>query len=132
MLGTMLVLLAGAGCERRDDPGQDAPAAVEAPGWSPEAQMRATLSDLVHAQQRYYQEHDRFSTDPGLLVEEYEFRPVGEATVTISFVAADEEAERGYLAVALHPLSDQQCEVQHTLSPVAARETVGEIVCTAP
>jgi hypothetical protein len=131
--GMALVLLAGAGCERREAPPEETRVGTEAPGWSPEAQMRATLSDLIHAQQRHYAELERYADNTAVLIEEFDFTPVGDATVTISFIDAavepEPDPEGGYLAVALHPLSDQRCEVQHTISPLAGRETVGEIVC---
>jgi hypothetical protein len=30
----------------------------------------------------------------------------------------------------MHPLADQRCQQQHTISPVAGTQVAGEIVCT--
>ncbi|MBA4158355.1 MAG: hypothetical protein H0X65_12865 [Gemmatimonadetes bacterium] len=61
----------------------------------------------------------------------YDFAPVGDAIVTINFTGT--APEWGYLAVALHHASDQQCEVHHGQRGAegAEFEFAGEIVCRA-
>lgn len=121
----LALLAASLGCEPRGD--ADVPAQADpAPGWSPEAQMRATLSNLVHAQTRHFEAHGRFGDDPGFLMQQHEFTPVGETTVTITF--AGTRPDRGYLATALHPDSDSACTVQHGHA-LDGREFAGEITC---
>jgi hypothetical protein len=115
-----------AGCQP-DAPPDTADWGSEGPVQSPEEEMRETLSAVVQAQARYYQDHSRYAENTVELQENYDFRPVGSATIIISFSGT--APARGYLASAIHPESDLRCEVYHG-DPIPERQQIaGEIAC---
>jgi hypothetical protein len=121
-----LVLAAlAAACE--PDRTDEAPPAAATAAMAPEPAMRATLEALVRAQAAYYSDHGRFSDSTHVLVDRYDFTPVGEATVVISF--GGNQPDWAYLGVAQHPATDGRCEVQHTSEVMDPRQVVGQIVC---
>jgi hypothetical protein len=93
--------------------------------------MRASLASVVDAQAAFHQDHGRYTAGTDTLTVNYDFAPVGDAIVTINFTGT--APEWGYLAVALHHASDQQCEVHHGQRGAegAEFEFAGEIVCRA-
>jgi hypothetical protein len=122
----LLTTLLLSGCQP-DGPEMDDEAALQALAQSPEEEMRAALAGLVQAQARYYQDHNRYAENTIELQENYDFRPVGLATIIISFSGT--APARGYLASAIHPESDMRCEVYHG-DPIPERQQIaGEIAC---
>jgi hypothetical protein len=124
----MALLLTLWGCpgDRTED--ETMPAA-EAAQLTPEQQMQTALQRMVDAQARHFQDHDRYADSIQVLADDYDFQPVGEAQVTLSFVGT--EPQWGYVANAVHPFSNQRCEVLHGRT-TDGREFAGRIVCEGP
>lgn len=96
---------------------------------SAEEEMRSSLASVVDAQASFYEDHGRYAAGTDTLVANYGFAPVGNATVTINFTGT--APEWGYVAAAIHPNTDQQCEVHHGRRGAEGPEFefAGEIVC---
>jgi hypothetical protein len=120
----LTALVSACGQDRADDPQAVATTATADPG----AAMRATLEDLIRAQAAYHSDHGRFADSTQVLIDRYDFRPQGGATVVVNFQGV--QPDWAYLAVAQHPATDGRCEVQHTREVTDQRQIVGQIVCT--
>ena len=115
-----------AACGRDEAPGEGVAAGAAVAG-DPEQEMRATLERMVEAQSAFFAQNDRFTSEVAVLMEQHGFEPVGSATTVISF--AGTQPEWGYLATALHPTSQRQCEVHHGRAGPDGPEFAGQIVC---
>ncbi len=125
----LAVLLVATGCPRETDPTVDQ-VAIEAPAVAavhPVEQMHSSLGTLVQAQAEFHQDHGRFAEDLGILIDEYGFAPVGDATVTLHFEGT--APQHGYIARAVHPNVAEQCEVHHGETVPEGEQFRGEIVC---
>jgi hypothetical protein len=123
--GVMVLLLALWGCPG-DRPAEDAAPATEATQLTPEQQMQTSLQRVVDAQASHFQDHNRYADSIQILIDNYGFQPVGEEQVVINFQGTN--PQWGYVATAVHPFSNQQCEVLHGRS-TDGREFAGRIVC---
>jgi len=132
ILQTLVVLTSAivfVGCDTAPDT-ERAPGAAELPPpaeQQPEQQMRATLANVVEAQAAFYNDHGRFSDDPALLMDEYGFMPVGDASVVINFGGT--APNWGYLATAIHPTAPVGCEVYHGRPGPDEPQFAGAIEC---
>jgi hypothetical protein len=126
----LALVLALGGCGDRTTEDQTAPAA-EAAQMTPEQQMQSALQRVVDAQASYFRDHNRYSDSLGVLVDDYGFQPVGEAQVALQFAERETEPQWGYVATAVHPFSNQRCEVLHGRT-TDGREFAGQIVCEGP
>jgi len=125
----MVLLLALWGCPG-DRPAEETAPAAEATQMTPEQQMQTALQRVVDAQARHFQDHNRYADSLMTLVD-YGFQPVGEAQVALGFAERETDPRWGYLANAIHPFSNQQCEVLHGRT-TDGREFAGQIECTGP
>lgn len=126
----LAILVAAVGCNgEREQPATEQPATETAVTTETAAaeEMRSTLARLVEAQSAYFDDQGRFADGTAVLIEDYGFAPVGDATAALSFQGT--EPQMGYLATAVHPRSAVQCEVHHGRA-ADGREFAGEIVCT--
>jgi hypothetical protein len=123
--GVMVLLLALWGCPG-DRTAEDAAPAAEATQLTPEQQMQTALQRVVDAQASHFQDHDRYADSIQILIDNYGYQPVGEEQVALNF--AQTNPEWGYVATAVHPFSNQQCEVLHGRA-TDGREFAGQIAC---
>lgn len=110
-----------------EEPGPGA----EATQLSPEQQMETSLQQVVEAQAAYYEEHETFADSIQILIDDYDFQPVGEAQVALSFAERATSPQWGYVATAVHPFSNQRCEVLHGRT-TDGRAFAGQIMCEGP
>jgi hypothetical protein len=127
-IAALVVGLGACGTDRSDE---DTRPAAETIQLAPEQQMQTSLQRVVDAQARHFADHQRFADSVQTLVDEYGFQIVGEEQVSISFAEAQTDPRWGYVATAIHPFSNQRCEVLHGRS-TDGREFTGQIVCEGP
>lgn len=125
-LGIALLLPALWGCPGEQRTEETAPAA-EAAQMTPEQQMQSALQRVVEAQQSHFDDHNRYADSIQTLVD-YGFQPVGEALVVLNFAERGTDPEWGYVASAIHPFSNQRCEVLHGRT-TDGRTFAGQIEC---
>jgi hypothetical protein len=126
----MVLLLALWGCPS-DRTADDARPAEEIAQLTPEQQMQTALQRVVEAQAQHFDDHQRYADSIQVLIDDYGFQPVGEAQVVLNFAERETAPQWGYLATAVHPFSNQQCEVLHGRT-TDGRAFAGQIVCEGP
>lgn len=126
----LLPALGGCPGDRTDDDFEMEPAA-EAAQLTPEQQMQTALQRVVDAQAQHFQDHNRYADSIQTLAADYGFAPVGEAQVDLAFAERDTDPQWGYAATAIHPFSNQRCEVFHGRT-TDGRELAGVIECHGP
>jgi hypothetical protein len=110
---------------------EDTEPAAETIQLTPEQQMQTSLQRLVEAQAQHFADHDRYADSIQTLIDDYGFQIVGEEQVAIAFAQAETDPRWGYVATAVHPFSNQQCEVLHGRT-TDGREFAGRITCEGP
>jgi hypothetical protein len=118
-----MLVLVGCGNDRGDPDIQ----ALPADGLQPTEQMQQTLMNVVEAQERHFEAHGRYSEDVTVLLEQHNFRPVGQTAVTIGFMGTEPQWQ--YLATATHPEAPATCEVNAGRRPADQQPYVGSMTC---
>jgi hypothetical protein len=126
----MVLLLALWGCPG-DRRAEDTTPAAETTQMTPEQQMQTALQRVVEAQASHFQDRNRYADSIQILIDDYGYQPVGEEQVALSFAPQATDPQWGYVASAVHPFSNQRCEVLHGRT-TDGREFAGQIVCEGP